>query len=201
MWMRVAARLSDHDDDSKDFPPELIRLHLDGDAYTYARAQAALVVRGYNIPASEQADIVQTVLAQACKAMSKPDFGFQKNPGVFIRTLAHRACINWWRKHHPNVPFEIDRPSLSPSPEDKFHANERALLATHILNQLAPTCRQLIQKHIFEGLSYAEIAALTGRSEGALRVEMCKCLKRAKEIARRLLKRPDPRNGGEKGDR
>src|SRR5262245_40922857 len=158
MRVGVGSSLSDHDDDSGDFDPDRVRRYLDGDAYFYARSQAALVVRGYRkIPASEQQDIVQTVLAKACQAMSKPDFEFQKEPGAFIRTLAHRACINWFRKHHPDVPVEIDRPSLSPLPLDKIIANERQVLATEILSQLSPTCRELIQKHIFEGLTYAEI--------------------------------------------
>lgn len=186
-------------DDSGEFDSDRLRRFLDGEAYSYARAQAGLVVRGYRrIPRSEQQDIVQTVLAKACQAMARPDFEIQKDPGVFIRTLAHRACINWFRRNHPNVPMEIDRPSPSPLPLDKIIANERQLLATEILCQLSPGCRDLIEKHVFQGLSYAEIAAATGRTEGALRVEMHKCLGKAKELTRRLLARPGGRNG--KGD-
>ena len=187
--------MSDHGD-SSDLESDRLRRFLDGEAYSYARAQAALVVRGYRkIPRSEQQDIVQTVLAKACQAMARPDFALRKDPGVFIRTLAHRACINWFRRHRPNVPMEIDRPSLSPLPLEKIIANERRLLATEILSRMSPGCRELIEKHVFQGLSYAEIAAATGRTEVALRVEMHKCLGKARELTRRLLARPADRNG------
>lgn len=192
--------MSDREDDSGNSEAEPGRRALEGDAYTHARAQAGLVVRSYRkIPRSEQQDIVQTVLAKACQAMARPDFEFRKEPGVFIRTLAHRACINWFRKHRPGVPIEFDRPSLSPLPLDKIIAHERVALATEIMSQLAPACRELIQKHLFEGLSYGEIAAATGRSEGALRVEMTRCLRKARELTRRLLKRPPARNGWGEG--
>ena len=64
------------------------------------------------------------------------------------------------------------------------------------MNQLAPGCRELIEKHVFQGLSYGEIAASTGRTEGALRVEMHKCLGKARELTRRRLARPGGLNGG-----
>lgn len=199
MWPGVGASVSDNDD-SGIFEPGRQHRSLEGRAYLYARAQAAMVVRIYHpIPASEQADIVQTVLAHACQAMAKPDFVLQKDLGAFIRTLAHRSCINWLRKPPPHVTVPIDRPSLSPLPDERMIANERQDLATQILERLAPTCRELIQKHVYEGLSYAEIAATTGRTEGALRVEMCKCLKKAKELAQELSRPPDGggRNGGQ----
>jgi RNA polymerase sigma factor (sigma-70 family) len=189
--------VSDREDDSGEIDAGRGDRTLDGDAYLHARAQAGLVVRSYRkIPRSEQQDIVQTVLATACQAMARPDFEFRKEPGVFIRTLAHRACINWFRKFRPDVPIEFDRPSISPLPLDKIIAHERKVLATEIMNQLSPACRELIQKHLFEGLSYGEIAAATGRSEGALRVEMTRCLRKARELSRRLLLRPGTRNGG-----
>ena len=179
--------MPDNDDDSRDLGPDRIHRFLDGEAYLHAQTQAALVVRSrrYHIPVSEQADLVQTVLAEAIEAMAGPDFALHKNIGAFIRTLAHCRCIDWLRRNRPNFPLEIDRPSLSPLPDEKIIANERAVLATEILNQLSPTCRELIQKHVFQGLSYGEIAASTGRTEGALRVEMHKCLRKARELGRR----------------
>ena len=186
--------MSDHDE-SNGIESDRLRQYLDGEAYAYAREQAGLVVRGYRkIPSSEQQDIIQTVLAKACQAMARPDFEFQKDPAALIRTLAHRACINWFRKRRPDVPMEIDRPSLSPLPLEKVIANERRELATEILKQLSPGCRELIEKHVFQGLSYGEIAAATGRTEGALRVEMHKCLGKARELSRRPRK--DGPNGG-----
>lgn len=194
--------MSDREDDSGVFEAGRGGRTLEGEAYDHARAQAGLVVRSYRkIPRAEQQDIVQTVLAKACQAMARPDFQFRKEPGVFIRTLAHRACINWFRKYRPDVPMEYDRPSASPLPLEKIIAHERKVLATEILNQLSPACRDLIQKHLFEGLSYADIAAATGRSEGALRVEMTRCLRKARELSRRLLLRPGTRNGRGHDDR
>lgn len=198
--MGVGTRVPDNDDDFKDLGPDRIHRFLDGDAYLHARTQAALVIRSrrYRIRVSDQADLIQTVLAEACEAMAGPEFTFQKSIGAFIRTLAHRRCIDWVRRNRPNSPLEIDRPSLSPLPDEKIIANERAVLATEILSQLSPTCRELIQKHIFQGLSYAEIAAGTGRTEGALRVEMHKCLGKARELARRG---PGSGNGRGNADR
>jgi RNA polymerase sigma-70 factor (ECF subfamily) len=59
-----------------------------------------------------------------------------------------------------------------PSPADSAIATETAVLVTTAVGQLPPQQRTVVVLRIWEQLSYAEIAEITGRTEGTVRSHM-----------------------------
>jgi RNA polymerase sigma-70 factor (ECF subfamily) len=59
-----------------------------------------------------------------------------------------------------------------PSPADKAVATETAALVTTAVTRLPPQQRAVVVLRIWDGLSYAEIAEIVGRSEGTVRSNM-----------------------------
>jgi DNA-directed RNA polymerase specialized sigma24 family protein len=47
-----------------------------------------------------------------------------------------------------------------------------------------------------EGLSYREIAPLLGKTEGALRVQLYRCIERARRVSEGIGRRAGPDGGG-----
>jgi RNA polymerase sigma-70 factor (ECF subfamily) len=182
-----------------------IRGILEGDATALEAArrvvQAVARYGGYGIPAADRADIVQQTLLDACAALAKPDFRLRHSLGRLLRTLAHRRCVDWVRRRRPTDPIGDDLVDPDRGAEAHLLDNERRRLATWIVGELDPPCRELIRLHVYENLSYAEIAARTGRSPGALRVEMCTCLKKARALLERSRTLKNPGAGGAGGGR
>ena len=106
-----------------------------------------------------------------------PTLGFWK----FVEVVTARRAIDWLRSRRPEaeLPAEIE---AAGGPEASALARERTRLAHGALSQLGKPCRDLIYLRIGMNRSYRELSELLGRSEGALRVQMHRCVERARLI-------------------
>ena len=161
-------------------------------------AEMVVSLEGHGIPRVDRQDIVQQALLETWEAFRKDGFSLEHGVGCFVRKVAHRRCLDWRRKQRETVDVPQHLPDPKRGPDDDLMAHERDDAATKILEALPPACRRLIEMHVIRQLPYAVIAALTGRSEGALRVEMYGCLKRARETYRNL-QGPDRPGGNRTG--
>jgi len=165
----------------------LIGLFLQGDpgAVKHLEALVLQVVRfrGYYVPPQESGDLVQQVLLDVCRALGRPGFSLAQGLPAFARSVAHRRCVDWLRRHHAHDPIDPHLPDAGGRPDDKVAEAERRRLALEILSRLSGPCRDLIRMRLESRLSYGEIARTVGRSEGALRFQMHECLKHARKAA------------------
>lgn len=67
-------------------------------------------------------------------------------------------------------------PDGDPSPEDGALAREQAATLHRLLGELPPEQREAVALHYFAGLPTAEIAAIQGRSGGAIRMRLHRAL-------------------------
>jgi len=137
---------------------------------------------GYGIPTNERDDLVQEVLLQIWQAVTRPQFDPAQSLDPFIRAVACRRCIDWRRRRRAMVDLVEEMPDERKGPEELTSESERLRVGCRVLARLSPSCRNLIRLHAVEGLTYARIAAILRRSEGALRVQMHGCLKSAQTI-------------------
>jgi RNA polymerase sigma-70 factor (ECF subfamily) len=74
------------------------------------------------------------------------------------------------------VPLEDDTSTIpsdrEPSPAEKMVATETAALVSSAVTRLPPQQRAVIVLRIWDGLSYAQIAEVVGRTEGTVRANM-----------------------------
>jgi RNA polymerase sigma-70 factor (ECF subfamily) len=153
--------------------------------------------RGYFVPQDERPDIHQEVMLQLWREAGRTDWSFDGPFEVFARTVAHRRCVDWLRRRRDTAELPGDAAAPGGGPEDRIVRQEKAELGKRVLETIRRPCRQLFRLHVVKDMTYREIAAREGRSEGALRVQMSECLKEARRLLDRLRTRPAARRGPE----
>jgi RNA polymerase sigma factor (sigma-70 family) len=158
--------------------------------------QRVIRFRTFYVPEEERADLVQEVMLQVWRAVAVREGVAPRNFDGFVRSIAYRRCVDWVRQRVQKV---VDLPPAPPgdSPDEALQRREENRLGREILRELRPACRELIRLHAGLQLPYREIAASQGRTEAAVRTQMCACLAEARRMLERLLRG----RGGKEEDR
>lgn len=151
-----------------------------------ARVRRILAFRGYGIPRAERADLEQEVLAQLWQATRRRRFDPSAGFWGFVEVVTVRRSIDWLRARRPTDELSSSLPEERPGPLQAALGRERHELALRALGRLDKPCRDLVYMHTALRLPYREIARLTGRSEGALRVQLHRCIRRAQGLLEQL---------------
>lgn len=136
--------------------------------------------RAFGIPPADRQDLVQECLMQIWEGVALPGFDRARSFEAFVRTVASRRCLDWRRVRRLTVALPADLTDGAAGPDAEYSRAQRAALGQVLLDGLGDGCREVIRLHAVENLSYAEMAARLGRTEGALRKQMSDCLGRAR---------------------
>ncbi len=150
----------------------------------------AVRFKGFYIPAQDQAEVVQETLTDLWRSFS--DAGGRAAPRNFeayVRTIAYRRCVDWMRSRRPQEDVSPELPDGSVDAESRALAAERLRIGARVLDALTPGCRTLIAAHVVDNRTYGDIAEEQGRLEKTVRNQMYKCLKSARSVLDRMLKR------------
>lgn len=161
----------------------------DPDAVREVRKRITRIVsyRGLGVPAADRRDLEQEIMIQVWQAANRPEFDVAAGFWGFVEVVASRRCIDWLRSRREWSSIEVDElRSPERGPFDAAVTRDRRALAADILSRLDDECRQLISLRLGEGLAYARVAEIVGKSEGALRVQLHRCIGRARRIANKL---------------
>lgn len=104
-------------------------------------------------------DAVQEGFARALKAKQQFNGG---SLDAWVMRIAINAALDTHRRQRPDQPLGDDLPDLTPMAADRDPAMDRAL------RTLTPKRRLVVFLRHFADLSYAEIAEVTGTSEGTV---------------------------------
>ena len=105
----------------------------------------------------------------------------------WIRRVVIRAALRWLRKRRAFEPVEIlpDMPGDEPDePLEGLNEAGDLRLVTHLLQQLPPGYRTVLNLYAIEGHSHEEIAALLGIGVGTSRSQLSK----ARAMLKKMLK-------------
>jgi RNA polymerase sigma-70 factor, ECF subfamily len=154
------------------------------------RVRRILRFRGLWIPEDELADLEQEVMTQVWRAVNRT--GFDPEAGIwgFVEVVTARRCIDWLRSRRASEPLEETWPDTRRDPLRSTLGRESRRLAAETLAALDEPCRELISLRIQQDLGFAEIARRLGRSEGALRVQMYRCVRSARRALELLAGGP-----------
>ena len=117
------------------------------------------------------------------RAVNRSGFDFAAGFWGFVEVVASRRCIDHRRARRDVTTLDDEHRDGTAGPFESAVAAQRTELASRILARLEPPCRQLVTMRLHDGMSFQEIAQVLGRSEGALRVQMHRCIGRARNIA------------------
>ena len=159
----------------------LLRQFLSGDPAAAKKVQRwaweIVFFKRLGIPTDDHDDIVQDTLASVIRAARKPDFVLQKGLRNFVRTVAIARCIDHVRRKRPTGVLDENHPDPGHDPYRDLLERDESGRLRWALQQLEVRCQQIIARHYFEELSYAQIATLEERSEATMRVRMFHCMK------------------------
>jgi len=164
------------------------RGHKEAITLVTAIVRSVVSYRGYYIPFDERSDIVQESMLDLFRSADSDKFASENEFCGFVRVVAHRRCVDWMRAKRKREGLRLE--GVAPNgPDDDLLAKERRLLGGAVLARLKKNCRELFALHAGLGMTYGQIAAHVGRTEGALRTQAYECLKQAKLILRRIVQR------------
>jgi RNA polymerase sigma-70 factor (ECF subfamily) len=153
--------------------------HLPG-IYSYALAHTR--------SEEDAADLSQQVFTQALAAL--PRYRQQEVPvRIWLFRIARNLMIDFYRRRHPAVAWEILPDSTHPVAADDVEAavvrreSSGQLLA--ILAQLEPQVKDLLVLRFAAGLKVREIASLLDRSEAAISSQLRRTLLALRECVPR----------------
>ncbi len=142
----------------------------------------------------ERQDVEQEVMTQVWQAANRPDTDLGPRFWGFVEVVTARRSIDWLRTRRRHGELDPKLVDSGASPLDSAMSSEQKELSAAVLQHLPEPCRELIHLQIGQEKSYREISALLGKSEGALRVQMHRCVQRAREIVTEM-EAQDRQNG------
>jgi len=162
------------------------------------RIRKILRYRGLKIPAHDREDIEQEVMTEVWRAVSRDSFDFTAGFWGFVEIVTSRRCIDWLRKKKEHVPLVESLRDERESPYERVFSGERTAIASKVFQGMDPRCREIFVMRFQKGMQYGEISKRLGKREGAVRVQMHRCVKRAREVFQSidLAKSKDGRRDG-----
>jgi len=150
------------------------------------RVRKIVRFRGLRIPHDHLDDLEQEIVTQVWQAVNRPSFDASGGLWGFVELVTVRRCIDWLRARKPEGPVSETMVDDRSGPLKQTLRRERSELMSTVLETLGSPCRELISLRMEEGASYQELSRRLGKSEGALRVQMYRCVRRAQEVLEEL---------------
>lgn len=126
-------------------------------------------------------DLLMDIVLKAYEKFHQfdPKKGSFKN---WVFGIAHNHLMNHWRDSKEELPIEnAEEVAYAPAPD------ELPSPAIHeILNLLSETEREIITLRYLNDLSYEEIAAITGKSQGSARTSLSRALDQFKTFYNKI---------------
>ncbi len=130
-------------------------------------------------------DAVQDALVEVLESLRAGLFRGEGALRGYVWRTAARNCLDRVRRQRRWVYVELDESRLAPAAatalRDLLGKESRERLVA-LMERLPRTCREL-WREILLGRSYREMSERTGVAEGALRVRVLRCRKRAVALA------------------
>jgi RNA polymerase sigma-70 factor (ECF subfamily) len=127
---------------------------------------------------ADAADLTSEVFLRALGALGRFDGG--RSWAGWLYGIARNVAAERLRRREPELPGGEE--PLTDSPEAAALQSEREESIRAAVAQLPPAQREVIELRYWAGLSYRDIATITGRSEGAVRVQSFRTLERLKTL-------------------
>lgn len=129
-------------------------------------------------------DVEQDLLLEVTALLKRGSFRGAARLKTYLWRVAQYTCLNLLRDQGRRRPVEAheeelpELPDPARSPLDELVQAEAVTLLGRLMAELSPECRDLWQQ-ILAGTSYREMSRVLGVAEGALRVRVLRCRRRA----------------------
>ncbi|MGH9867116.1 MAG: RNA polymerase sigma factor [Candidatus Polarisedimenticolia bacterium] len=163
-------------------PPDLpgpdAFLRGDIDAVSSIRKTVETSVRAFRFGPSVESDLVQDALMRLLVNLGAGQFRGESSLRTYAARVARYTCLEHLRRRRDEQPLDPEAvPSVArwSHPEESFLWTEEHLRNLDIFSRLPADCRELLRWIFVEGLSYRDVGARLGVSEGAVKVRVFRC--------------------------
>lgn len=179
--------------DLKETPARFTAAYLDGEPRAVATVddwlrRAALPFR--RRLRNDWEDLLQELRMEVFRLLQQGRFRGDSSLKTYVWRVASHTCLDHCRararRRGDEVDVEGEMERLPPRPAGQGTRTVERDLLLRVLAETSDECRKLWEM-VVAGLSYREMSDRTGVSEGALRVRVLRCRKRAAEVRERLL--------------
>jgi RNA polymerase sigma factor (sigma-70 family) len=121
-------------------------------------------------------DLAEVVFTEALEGLAR--YEEQGKEAAWLFTIAHRRIIDHYRARRDELSLDaaLDSPLDAPGPEAEVAHGERLEKLAGLVAALDEEQRELLQLRFVAELSYAEIGAVAGSSEGAVKIAIYRLL-------------------------
>ena len=158
----------------------------EAEAVGQVRLRVARILRGrgLRIPPQERDDLEQQIVTEVWQGVNRSSFDAAMGLWGFVEVVSSRRCIDWLRsRRQARDPLDEEMRDRGADPLQVSLREERSRRASQIVASLEPACRDLVLMRFRDDLPYRRIAERLGKDEGAVRVQMYRCIRRARRAA------------------
>ncbi len=140
---------------------------------------------------SQWDDVLQDVRLEVFKVFSSGQFRGEANLKTYVWRVVNHSCLDQVRKVSRWMWTDVEESTEAQEIVDLRRQQERPSLATtdlvtRVLERVSEECKEM-WRMLIEGLSYREMSNALDVKEGALRVRVLRCRKKAIEVRDELL--------------
>lgn len=131
--------------------------------------------------ANDAEDLTSQVFTEVLEGLA--DYQEQGSFAALLFTVARRKAIATYRHQHPTLPLEVTGqvPGSAEDPLERVMLGEQMERMAALFAELDEDQRELLRLRFAAGLRYAEIGALLGRSEAAVKMADYRLLRQMHE--------------------
>jgi len=127
----------------------------------------------------EVEDITSKVFVEALESLVQQRYQENGKFAAWLFTIARRRLIDLYRQR-PTTPLQ-EAALLAPDPFDQVQSADRQVRLRVLLSKLDAEKQELMRLRFAGGLSFAEIAALEGKSEAAIKMMVYRTIRWLRE--------------------
>lgn len=173
---------------------DFIQSYLEGEREAVAQVDGWILAaaRGYRRRIrTDWEDVVQEVRLEVFQALGRGEFRGEAQLKTYVYRVVSHTCLDHLRRNERWKWTELTDAQGEPRVGERWVAPrnlpvETADLVVRVLEQVPEECRSLWAM-LVAGLNYREMSGRVGVGEGALRVRVLRCRKKALELRDRLL--------------
>ena len=123
-------------------------------------------------------DLTSKVFTEALEGLGR--YREQGSFAAWLFAIAHHKVADYYRRQRPQLPLNEDLDGLSGDESPLAHVVQEETLQrlASLVAQLDEDRQELLRLRFAAGLTYGQVAAVVGRSEGSVKMSMHRLLRR-----------------------
>lgn len=144
----------------------------------------------YRVDAAECEDVVSDIFLKVVQSLPRYKAQSGVGFGAWLFRLAHNTIIDWYRKKKALLGSDLEEEGedffaqmadVQPRPDENTNSLYDYERVYKFLKKLKPDQREILELKFLEGFSNKEIASITGKKEGNIRILQLRALKEMRQ--------------------